>query len=362
MCLICETTLQPTDLDAFGARFMEIMNSASLAMMMSIGHRTGLFEALKATGPTTSAGLAAHAGLNERYVREWLGAMTTGRLVDCDETGSVFELPAVPAAMLTGEGSPNMAYLTQVISMLGSVEDQVVHCFRHGGGVPYSSYPSFHEVMSQDSALTVVAALEDHILPLVPGLVEKLEAGIAVLDVGCGKGRALLALAARFPRSRFTGYDLCVEPIAWAHAEAKKRGLKNITFEQRDLSTFHEDAPASAFHLVTAFDAVHDQGRPDHLLAGIRLALKLDGVFLMQDIGASSNIAENRDHHLGTMLYTISCMHCMTVSLAQGGLGVGAVWGEKMALEFLTTAGFPNVARHTLEHDIQNYYYIAKPG
>jgi len=361
MCLACETLLNPVDVDAFTQRYLDILNSGSISMMISIGHRVGLFETLRQTGPTTSAELAVAAGLNERYVREWLGAMVTGRIVECDETGSVFSLPAAHAAVLTDANATNASHLAQFVSILGSVEDRVVECFQRGGGVPYSAYPRFHGVMAQESALTVVAAIFDRILPLVPGLIEQLERGIHVLDVGCGKGRALQAMAGRFPNSRFTGYDLCEEPIASARAEATARGLTNIEFVQRDLTNFHQDAPEAEFDLVTAFDAVHDQSRPDHLLAGIRRALKPGGTFLMQDIGASSNVAENRDHPIGSLMYTISCMHCMTVSLAQGGLGVGAMWGEQLAHEFLRNAGFLNVSRHTLEHDIQNYYYLARP-
>lgn len=360
MCLACETLLNPADVDAFAQRYIGILNSAQLTMMISIGHRTGLFEAMGKTGPTTSAELADDAGLNERYVREWLGAMATGRIIECDETGSVFTLPAAHAAMLTDAQGTNIGHLAQFTSVLGAVEDKVVDCFYKGGGVPYSEYARFHEVMALNSAQTVVAPIFDRILPLVPGLVEQLEVGLRVLDVGCGKGRALLAMAERFPSSHFTGYDLCEEPIAWARAQAEARGLRNIEFVQRDLTHFHEDAPAAEFEFITAFDAVHDQARPDNLLAGIRRALRPGGTFLMQEIGASSNVAENRDHPIAPMLYTVSCMHCMTVSLSQGGLGVGAVWGERLTLEFLAKAGFPNVSRHTLEHDIQNYYYIAR--
>jgi ubiquinone/menaquinone biosynthesis C-methylase UbiE len=361
MCLACENLLNPAEVDAFAQRYLEHLNSAGIMMMASIGFRTGLFEALSRTGPATSVGLAAAAGLNERYVREWLGAMTTGRIVECDETGSVFSLPAAHAAMLTDRNGTNIGHIAQFISILGRVEDQIVACFQKGGGVPYAEYPRFHEVMAQDSGKTVVEALFDRILPLVPGLIERLERGIRVLDVGCGKGRALLQMAGRFPDSQFVGYDLCEEPIAWARTEAARQGLRNVVFVRRDLSSFHTDAPAQEFDLVTAFDAVHDQARPDHLLAGIRRTLKPGGVFLMQDIGAATNVAENRNHPIGPFMYTISCMHCMTVSLAQGGLGVGSAWGEELAKTFLSHAGFGQVIRHTLEHDIQNYYYIARP-
>ena len=136
--------------------------------------------------------------------------------------------------------------------------------------------------------------------------------------------------------------------------------LRNLRFEVRDLTTFDREASEAAYDLITAFDAIHDQARPDNVLAGIYRSLKPEGVFLMQDIRASSSIAENRDHPLGTLLYTISCMHCMTMSLSQGGMGLGAMWGEQNALQFLKSAGFTNIEIRTLEHDIQNNYYVAR--
>lgn len=361
MCLACQTQLDPKTMDAFGEKVVGIMNQSALGLMISVGYRAGLFESMKQLpAAATSEGIAEAAGLNERYVREWLGAMATGGIVDVDESGKLFHLPASHAAMLTESGEGEcMAHLTQYISLMGSVEDRILYCFKHGGGVPYSKFPRFHEVMAADSGQSVVACLMDHILPLAPGLVMALKNGIRVLDIGCGRGNALRLMAEAFPQSEFVGCDLSEEAVDHARTKAFETGLENITFEVRDLTTFNEDAPRDAFDLITAFDAIHDQARPDHVLAGIRRALKPTGTFLMQDIGASSNIAENREHPIGPLLYTISCMHCMTVSLAQGGLGVGAMWGEQMTREFLANAGFTKVRRHTLDHDIQNYYYIA---
>ena len=362
MCIACDTKLNPESLDEFGDRFIRILNHGALAVMISIGHRTGLFIAMRKAGPATSQQIAAEAKLNERYVREWLGAMTCGGIANCDETGSVFTLVPAAAEMLGGgNGAESLAYLAQYVAMMGFIEDKIIDCFHRGGGVPYSEFPRFHEVMAVDSKQTVVDPLFEHLLPLVPGLTMALDNGIEVLDVGCGRGKALLKMAAEFPQSRFTGVDLSVEATREAAKEAEALGLVNVKFEVRDLSDFHETAPLAAFDFITAFDAIHDQARPDHVLAGIRRALKPGGVFLMQDIGASSNVAENKDHAIGTLLYGLSCTHCMTVSLAQGGLGVGAMWGEQLTRDFLKDAGFRHIDRHTLSHDIQNYYYIVKP-
>lgn len=360
MCIACDTKLGAESLDEFGERYLDILNHGALAVMISIGHRTGLFAAMRRIGPATSREIADAAALDERYVREWLGAVTCGRLAVCDETGSVFSLtPAASAALTGSDGAENLAYLAQYVAMMGYIEDKVIDCFHRGGGVPYSEYPRFHEVMAEDSGQTVLGALFDHILPLAPGIPLALHNGIDVLDVGCGRGKALLAMARRFPNSRFTGWDLSEEAIGRARSEAAE--LPNLRFETRDLSDFHQTAPAAAFDLITAFDAIHDQARPDHVLAGIRRALRPAGVFLMQDIGASSNVAGNTEHLLGTVLYSLSCTHCMTVSLAQGGLGVGAMWGAETIAAFLTDAGFRHVECHTLPHDIQNHYFIAKP-
>lgn len=225
--------------------------------------------------------------------------MAAGGIVEVDADGQRFHLSASHAAMLTqgGEGEC-LAHLAQFISVLGSVEDRILECFRHGGGVPYSAYPRFHEVMAEDSRQSVVGALFDQVLPLEPSLVPALERGIDVLDVGCGQGYALRTLAAEYPKSRFVGYDLSEEAIAFARSEADARELENVRFETRDLSSFHRDAEKDAYHLVTAFDAIHDQARPDHALAGIRRTLRPDGLFLMQDIAGSSNVSKNLDRPL----------------------------------------------------------------
>lgn len=346
--------------EAFMGKMVQSLNHAGLALMSSIGHRTGLFDTLAALPPVTSAQLATEAGLDERYVREWLGAMATGGVVEHDPAAGTFALPPEHAAWLTREaGADNLATPTQFIAVLAGVEDAIVACFREGGGVPYEAYGRFHEVMAEESAGTVVGALEEHLLPLVPGLTERLEAGIDVLDVGCGSGRAVNFLARRYPNSRFTGYDLSTEAVTRARAEAATHGTPNARFEVRDVTGLDT---AGRFDVITAFDAIHDQARPDLVLAGIARALKPGGTFLMQDIRASSHVHGNADHPLGTYLYTISCMHCMTVSLAQGGMGLGAVWGRETAERMLAEAGFGRVVVNDLPHDPVNYLYVATRG
>ncbi|WP_110987407.1 class I SAM-dependent methyltransferase [Acaryochloris thomasi] len=344
--------------EAFADRLLDTLNGGAVALMTSIGHRTGLFDTLAQLPPATSQAVADAAGLQERYVREWLGAMVTARFVDYNAIEQTYHLPSEHAAFLTRTASPNnLAAFSQYIPLLGSVEDQVIDCFYSGGGVPYSEYKRFHQVMAEDSGQTVVAALMEHVLPLMPGLVDALERGIEVMDVGCGSGRALNQMAMLFPHSRFTGYDFSEEAIATANIEAQSQGLTNVRFQIKDAATL--DA-VEQYDLITTFDAIHDQAKPDVVLNNIYRALRPNGTYFMQDIRAASDVSGNLEHPVGPLLYTISCLHCMTVSLAAGGLGLGAMWGEEKALEMLEEAGFKQVEIKQLDHDFQNNFYIVK--
>ena len=352
-------TLDAAKADAFAGRLMSALNQGAFCLMASIGHRTGLFDAMRDQPPMSSEALAKLAGLNERYVREWLGAMTTSGAIEVDPITNRYMLPPEHAAYLTSAAAAdNLAVFAQYIGLLGSVEDDIVECFRKGGGVPYERFPRFHEVMAEDSGQSVMSSIESHILPLVPGLAERLRAGIRMLDVGCGQGRIINCLAELFPASRFTGMDLSMEAIAAGRTESVARRLGNVEFVAVDLSDFDQRAETAAYDLITTFDAVHDQARPLSVLKGIHRALRPDGVYLMQDIHGSSHVHKNLDHPIGTFLYTVSCMHCMTVSLAQGGEGLGAMWGEEKTRQYLAEAGFRSVELHRLAHDIQNNWYV----
>lgn len=346
--------------EEFSKTLLTTVNHATTGLMISIGHRTGLFEAIKRVGPTTSGELAAEAGLDERYVREWLGAMATAGIVPLDPVSRRYDLPEAHGAFLGRDAQlGNMAAMFQFIAVLGQVESRIVDCFRTGGGVPYEAFDRFHEVMAEESNQTVVAALEDAIIPLVPELREKLEKGIEVADIGCGSGKALNRLAVLYPNSRFTGYDLSAEAVDIANRDAAKAGLSNIEFIATDATGLAE---AERFDLIFTFDAVHDQAHPAVVLANIGRLLRKDGVYLMQDIDSASDVADNIERPLAPFIYAISCMHCMTVSLAQGGVGLGAAWGEELALAMLKDAGFGQVETHRLEHDIMNIYYVCRRG
>ena len=343
--------------EAFAEQMLGMLNQGALSLMISIGHKTHLFDSLSNMAPATSEQIAIFTGLNERYVREWLAAMVTGRIIEYDPDQRTYHLPAEHAAWLTREaGIQNMAFQAQYIVMLAKVQEQIVDCFSRGGGVPYSSFPDFQQLMAEESLQVMDSSLLQVILPLVPGIVERLQAGINVADIGCGSGHGLNIMAQAFPRSRFTGYDFSKEGIAAAKEEARQLGLTNTQFEMRDVS--HLDI-IDHYDFITAFDSIHDQARPAEVLEAIEKALRPEGIFLMLDIRASSLLEENIKHPLGPFLYTISCNHCMTVSLADNGAGLGTMWGEQVASQMLREAGFTHVEVKHVKGDISNSYYIA---
>lgn len=342
--------------EEFAGRMIQVVNDTCLGLMAGVGHQTGLFDTMAGRAPATSAEIAAAAGLDERYVREWLGAMVTGGIVDYRPDRELYVLPAEHAASLTRAAGPdNLARIAQDFGMMGEVEQQVVEAFRTGAGVPYSAYPRFQALQAEESAEVFDLALVDGIVTLVPGLTERLREGIDVLDIGTGQGHAVNVLARAFPASRFLGLDTSEDGIAVARAEAAEHGLGNAGFRVGDSAEL-----TGSYDLVTAFDVIHDLARPAAALAAVAAALRDDGVFLMGDIAASSRLEENIDHPLGPGLYTFSVFYCMSVSLSEGGEGLGTVWGEQTARRMLAEAGFGHVDTRRVEGDILNVYYVAR--
>ena len=344
--------------EVFAARIGNTLDAGAVAVMLSVGHRAGLFDVMAGLPPSTSQQIAVRAELAERYVREWLAVMVTGRVVTYEPARRTYELPHEHAACLTRDAPlGNMAVYGQHVALLGAIQDRMLACFESGEGTEYGDYPCFHQIMAEDSGQTVTAQLFDLILPLAEGIGGRLEDGIEVLDAGCGRGSALLAMARRFPASRFVGYDLCGEAILFADKAARTAELANIRFEARDLTGYDDKG---RFDLITSFDAVHDQKDPQGLIAGIHGALKQGGVYLMQDIGGSAALENNLDFPMASLLYAMSCAHCTPISLGQGGAGLGTMWGWETAEAMLRHAGFARIDRHVLPHDAMNVWFVSR--
>ena len=307
---------------------------------------------------STSQEISQATQLNERYIREWLGAMVTGNIIEYDSLTEKYFLPKEHSAFLTRKsGIDNLAVLAQYVSLMGNVEDKIVECFRNGGGLPYSEYPKFQQLQAEETARIFDSKLTNQILPLIPEIDNKLNDGIKVLDIGCGRGRAINLMGKAFSRSEFTGCDISHEGISSAKEEAKNMGLTNVQFEIKDALLVEE---LGKFDLITAFDTIHDQVQPPKVRKAINASLNNDGFFLMQDIAASSKVENNIDSILAPTLYAISTMHCMSVSLAFDGEGLGTMWGKELAVNKLTEAGFKDIKVKNVEGDIMNYYYVSR--
>lgn len=350
--------MDKTRAKAFMGTMVGLMNGGSLALMCSVGHRTGLFDTMAGLPPSTSSQIADAAGLNERYVREWLAAMAAGFIVDYDPVNETFQLPDEHRTLVTRAGGPlNIANTLQYIALMGRVEDDVVEAFSTGEGVPYDRFPAFQALMAEQSATRFDAALIDEMIPNIPGAVDALTSGVHLADVGCGQGHALLLLAAAFPNSTFTGFDFSAEAIERANATASRSGLTNVTFVQRDAATLDEH---EMFALITTFDAIHDQAHPKKVLANIFAALEPGGRYLCVEPKAESDLADNLDDPIAPYVYTISTMHCMSVSIAGGGEGLGTAWGTDRIKAYLADAGFRDIETHDVKADRTNTHFAAR--
>jgi SAM-dependent methyltransferase len=341
--------------ETFAGRLIELYGGGMLTYLIDIGHRTGLFDAAAAGG--TSQEIAERAGLHERYVRKWLGAMATGRIVEYDPATATYRLPETHAACLTGPGGMNLAPISQLNTHLAQHVGEVATAFREGGGVPYAAFrPEFTDIMDGLGRGAYDQFLVDAILPLVPGLTERLTAGARVADVACGTGHALVVLAGAFPASTFTGYDLDEGAIERARAEAAGAGLRNLTFEVADAPKLHVPEPLDA---AFVFDALHDQVDPAGVLDRIHEALAPGGVFVMKEPRVSSNLEDNIGNPMAPLVYSVSTLHCLTVSLAYGGAGLGTAFGEQVARRLLDGAGFADVAVHEAPGDPMDAVYVS---
>jgi len=328
---------------AFAEHMIATLTGGALSMLVSVGYRTGLFEAA-ARGPGTSAELASRAGLQERYVREWLGAMVTGGFFSYDAATGHYDLPAEHATFLTGATAANAAPMASMLRALGGALPDLERCFVAGGGVPQAAFTPHFAAAGATAGDTWRRVYDEHLvdgfLGAVPGLQARLAAGARVLDLGCGTGHAVTVAAQAFPASQFVGMDISGRLVAMAQAERSRLALGNAAFAVADAAML---PPDPQWDVITAFDAVHDQRSPQEVLRRARAALAPGGVFVMVDVKFSSSLENNVGHPLAPLCYAISLMYCTTVSLADGGAGLGAMWGTEVAGQMLAEAGFGQV-------------------
>ena len=289
-------------------------------------------------------------------MREWLGAMATAGIFEYEPSTGTYWLPREHAACLSGDGPENLSGVALFTTILAEHVPEVTDAFRHGGGVPYEAYvPQIHEALDALWGPIYTKLLVPAYLPLAPGLTERLTTGARVADIGCGTGIALLVLASTFPASTFVGYDLDDAALELACVAAAERGLTNVTFQQADAADLEVDQP---FDVVFVFNSIHDQARPAAVLGKIYDAVVPGGIFVLDEPRVSSRLEDNIGNPMAPFVYAVSTLHCLTVSLAAGGAGLGTAWGEQVALEMLRDAGFGPVQIHDAPGDPGNAVFV----
>lgn len=362
--------LGPDD-KSIAERVADDIGGAFTVGLAYIGDKLGLFAALAALGPASSGALAQETGLDERYVREWCNAMVASRYIEHDPEARGYFITPEQSAALVDEGGPAFvggAFQFALPSLL--LAPQLIEVFKRGGGIPFA-----------ELAAEIPAAIDrmhrpwfDHLLvqqwlPGVPGLVEALERGIAVLDVGCGVGRSTVALGRAYPKSSILGIDLHGPSIGQARSLAREAGLPNVRFSVRPMEETKAGNEADAgalrpfgpFDLIVAIDCVHDMVAPIESLRAMGQGLSDRGrIFWSEPIGSAEPM-ENR-HPQGKLRANLSPFHCLTVSLSSGGAGLGTIIGEAGARELAAQAGFTSFEKLAIASATQQFFLLTAPS
>ncbi len=342
------------------ARQIGVDFGATLAVALAyVGDRLAIFRAIAENGPVTSAELATHTGLNERYLREWASTMAAAGYVDYNPSEQKFALNHAQRTVLLDERSPfNMAgafqYAITCIRQLSPLTD----AFRHGGGVPFADFgPEIAEAIRRMFQAGYEAWVASRWVPAVPDVHQRMLAGGEAAEVGCGSGQCLIPVAKAFPNSRFTGYDVDQGSIALARDKCVRQGLvPRVIFEQVAAEAIPD---SNRFDLMMAFNCIHDMAHPRAALRTIQRALKPGGAMLWSEARVSDQLQDN----LGTWgrsLYAASTMHCMTVSLAHGGEGLGSVIGPSLARELALEAGFASFDALPVDNSFHQIFVLRK--
>ncbi|MDP1819670.1 MAG: class I SAM-dependent methyltransferase [Acidimicrobiales bacterium] len=325
------------------------------ATLIHLGDRLGLFRALAGTGTTDAPGLAAAMGLHERWLLEWLRAMAAADLLESPD-GKRFTLPAAAEAVLVDEDHLAFAAGAFTGGHPEGFVDQLAEAFRTGIGPDYDAQgPQGAHGTERTSAAWARTALVPSILPRLEGVVVKLEAGARVLDVACGGGVAMAALARAFPATQVDGVDLSRHAIE--RAERNLEGLTNATCR---LGRAEEVTEAAAYDLILTFDCLHDMTRPAEAIAAVRRAVREDGTWLAKEIRCWPTWQENRKNPMLAMFYGFSVTGCMASATSEpGGAALGTVGLPGPLLQELAqAAGFTRFATHDVDDPANLYYEI----
>ena len=342
----------PKKVVALAQRVGVDFGAAMTVALAYIGDRLGIFKAMTGGAPMTSLEIAQRSHLDERYVREWASTMAAAGYLDYSSAGATFRMNAEQAMVLAEED--NTFFTGGAFQYAVTCYRQIsalMEAFKHGGGVPFTDFgPEIVEAIERLFHVGYETWVAGQWIPAVPDIHERLNAGGEAAEVGCGAGQCIIPVASAYANSRFFGFDVDLHSIERAREKAVRAGIADrISFEQ----IAAENLPfVDRFDLVMAFNCVHDMARPRAALAAICRILKPGGAFMWSEADASDNLEENLNP-VGRALYGASAMHCMTVSLADDGEGLGVVIGENNARSMAAQAGFTSFAKL----EIKNPYH-----
>ena len=333
-------------LHQFIGQMLGDLGGAASISMVRIGDALGLYRALHAKGGMTCGELAREAGVNERYLREWLSHQAASNYLSYEPESGTFSLPPEQAMVFADEDSP--VYMLGGFDLMASLLDaqpKVQAAFKTGAGVGWDDHTgcmfcAVARFFRPGYYNNLVASW----LPALEGVVARLEHGADVADVGCGHGWSTVLMAKAFPNSRFVGYDFHPSSIANAQKHAREHGVHaNARFEVAKAKEY----PGTGFDLVTFFDCLHDMGDPAGAAAHVRRSLKPDGTWMIVEPMAGDRLEDNLNP-VGRLYYAGSTMVCVPTSLSQEvGAALGAQAGEAKLREVITAGGFRSVRRAT---------------
>jgi SAM-dependent methyltransferase len=331
-------------LEAFVFRAVDEVGATLNAALVVMGDKLGLYKAMAGAGPLEPAEIARRADVSERYVREWLNAQAAGGFVEYDPASGRYTLPPEQAMALTDETSP--AYLAGFFQIaVGSVLDspRITEAARTGAGIGWHDHVhDVHDGCERFFRPGYNANLVSTWLPALDGVVEKLEQGASVADVGCGHGSSTILMSQAYPNSTFVGFDYHVDGIATARVRAAEASVADrATFEVSPAAGYS----GSGYDLVTMFDCLHDMGDPAGAARHVRETIAADGTWLIVEPKAGDRVEDNLNP-VGRAYYGFSTLLCTPASLSQEvGLALGAQAGEARIRDVVTSGGFTRFRR-----------------
>ncbi|MDP3521295.1 MAG: class I SAM-dependent methyltransferase [Hydrogenophaga sp.] len=345
---------------AFMMKVVADLAAATTVSLVHVGDRVGLFRAMAGAGPMSREALEQRTGIHPRYLEEWLAAMFCAGYVEHDADADTWQLPDEHAVFFADPGQEHyLGGLFKGAPALAAMAPRVAEAFETGQGIPFQAYGEAGPLAIEHMNRAVYEArLVTHWLPALPQVLQRLQAGGSALDVGCGTGVIPILLARAFPAARVTGLDVDARSIEIARENARQAGV------QERVQFVHQSAVAlepqgDGYDLISTFDVVHDLPDPDAVLRRIRDALSPGGTYLMVEPKVAERLQDNAANPFARMLYGISCLHCVPTSLAQGGPGWSACWGETRARLAAQEAGFGSFKVLPIRNPTQAFFELA---